>query len=174
MKLFVTVGAEKLSFNRLLKIVDQYVFSGIFPNDTFIQIGHSSYHPRYCSYCRFLDYYDMEDIIAGSDVILSHAGMGTVILCLKHGKIPILFPRKVCFREHVDDHQSIFAQTMSKKGIVLTAFSPEQLQRIYLNFERFSKSLKPNVNRNKNKDLFSYLKRILTDFSVPRGGNNGY
>ncbi len=174
MKLFVTVGVERISFNRLLKIVDQYVFSGLFPNDTFIQIGHSSYHPQYCSYCRFLDYCDMEKRIAGSDIILSHAGMGTVILCLKHGKIPILFPRKVCYREHVDDHQLLFARIMSKEGLALAAFSSDELLKIYSNYEKLSQSLDTLYSLGKKKDLPIYLEKILMDFSGHRGGNNGY
>ena len=136
MRLFATVGAERRSFNRLIKIIDDSVFSNILPKDTFIQIGHSSYKPRVCSFCRFLDYCDMEERIADADVVISHAGMGTVLLCLKNKKTPILFPRKACYREHVDDHQLMFARTMDKEGLALAAFSSGELLKLYSNHKK--------------------------------------
>lgn len=163
MKLFVTVGAEKRSFDRLIRIIDLNIFSGIFPTDTFIQIGHSSYQPKYCHYCKFLNYYDIEDMIKYAEVVISHAGMGTVILCLKYKKIPILFPRRLVYKEHLDDHQLLFAHTMAKKNIALTAFSSDDLQRIYLNYKTLSKSLISKPKISKNKELCSYLKKILTN-----------
>jgi len=174
LKLFVTVGAERLSFNRLIKIIDDSVFSNILPKDTYVQIGHSSYHPQYCSYCRFLDYRDMEDRIADADLIISHAGMGTVILCLKHRKIPILFPRKACHREHVDDHQLIFARTMVKQGLALAAFSSRELLKIYSDYKKLSQPSNTRQSLDKRKGLFIYLEKILMDFSGSKGKNNGY
>ncbi len=170
----MTIGVEKLSFNRLLKIVDQYVFSGLFPKDTFIQIGHSSYKPQFCSFCRFLDLSDMEERIADADVVISHAGMGTVLLCLKYKKIPILFPRKVCYREHVDDHQLMFARIMAKKGLALAAFSSEGLLKTYSNYNKLSQSLNTLQSTEKTKGLFTYLEKTLTDLSRQKGKNNGY
>lgn len=174
MKLFVTVGAERRSFNRLIKIIDDSVFSNILPKDTFVQIGHSSYKPQYCSFCRFLNYCDMEERIADADMVISHAGMGTVLLCMKHKKIPILFPRKVCYREHVDDHQLLFARTMAKEGLALAAFSSGELLKLYTDYEKLSQSLNTQQSADKKKGLFTYLEKTLTDFSRAKGKNNGY
>jgi UDP-N-acetylglucosamine transferase subunit ALG13 len=174
MKLFVTVGAEKRSFNRLIEIVDQKVSANIFPQDTFIQTGYSSYRPKSCPSCSFLNYHHMDRMIADAEVVISHAGMGTVILCLRHKRIPVLFPRKFCFKEHVDDHQLIFAQAMAKRGLALTALSADELQKTYLNYEELSQPLYPIPNICQNKELSVYLKNILLSLSSQKVMDNGY
>ncbi|MBD3413249.1 MAG: hypothetical protein GF421_02320 [Candidatus Aminicenantes bacterium] len=174
MKLFVTVGAEKRPFNRLIKIVDQYVAAGIFPKKTFIQTGHSFYRPKHCSSCSFLNYNDMENKVADADTVISHAGMGTVILCLRHHKIPILFPRMFSYREHVDDHQLIFAHTMAEKGLALTAQTPEELQKIFLNYTKLSKCMNPKQRRYHKNELLAYLKKTLDLFSKKGIKTHGY
>ena len=174
MKIFVTVGAERRSFNRLIKIVDDSVSSDILSKDTFVQIGHSSYKPRYCTFCRFLNYCDMEERVADADVVISHAGMGTVLLCLKHKKIPILFPRKVSYKEHVDDHQFLFARTMAKEGLALAAFSSGELLEVFSNYEKLSQSLNTLQSTDKKKGLFAYLEKTLADLSRSKGKKSGY
>jgi len=170
----VTVGAEKRPFNRLIKIVDRFAAAKIFPENTFVQTGHSTYCPKHCSSRPFLNYDEMEDRVAEADVVISHAGMGTVILCLRHRKIPILFPRRFRFKEHVDDHQVIFSRTAAQKGLALTAFSQEELQKTYLHHKSLSQSLGPIRALNKNNELGMYLKEVLNNFSTQKGFYHGY
>lgn len=58
--------------------------------------------------------------VAASDVVIGHAGIGTALTALMNGKWPILVPRQAAYHEHVDDHQSVVAGELQRRGLVLS------------------------------------------------------
>jgi len=46
-----------------------------------------------------------EQLIAGCDVLVGHAGIGVIIAAATHGKPLILMPRRAALGEHRNDHQ---------------------------------------------------------------------
>jgi len=106
--IFITVGTEKYPFNRIFKIMDDLINERIINHEVFGQIGTSTYIPKAFAYRRFLSYPELSETIQRSDIVISHAGIGSIITCLNHHKMPILFPRNRQYKEHVDDHQTEF------------------------------------------------------------------
>jgi UDP-N-acetylglucosamine transferase subunit ALG13 len=49
-------------------------------------------------------------------VVVTHAGIGSLILALTHGKHPIVMPRRHALGESVDDHQVAFANRLQQAG----------------------------------------------------------
>lgn len=161
LKVFVTVGFERRPFDRLLMTIDNGIEEGKIPDDTFIQIGHSKYLPRICSYQRFLKFNEMEQKVKNSDIIIAHAGVGTILLCLRHNKIPILFPRDAILKEHVDNHQLEFCRIMEKQKRALVAYHSKDLFEAVSNYDLLSKTV--NINSKNADNLSSYLKKILLE-----------
>jgi UDP-N-acetylglucosamine--N-acetylmuramyl-(pentapeptide) pyrophosphoryl-undecaprenol N-acetylglucosamine transferase len=62
---------------------------------------------------------DMSRLIRESDVFVCHAGVGSVLQALDNGAVPVLAVRSASHGEHVDDHQSAFAQEMLRRGLGL-------------------------------------------------------
>jgi len=60
---------------------------------------------------------DMNRLIQESDVLVCHAGVGSVLQALDNGAVPVLAVRSASHGEHVDDHQSHFAQEMLRRGL---------------------------------------------------------
>ena len=53
--------------------------------------------------------------IKEATVIISHGGCGTLLLqAMGLGKIPVVMPRAVRFREHVNDHQLQLVKALSR------------------------------------------------------------
>ena len=50
-----------------------------------------------------------EALLASAEVVISHAGPGTLAAIRLAGKVPIVVPRARAHREHVDDHQERYA-----------------------------------------------------------------
>ncbi len=50
--------------------------------------------------------------------MITHAGVGSILITLMNGKRPIVVPRLARFREHVDDHQLELARRLSEIGVV--------------------------------------------------------
>jgi UDP-N-acetylglucosamine transferase subunit ALG13 len=127
MKIFVTVGFESFPFDRLLRAIDGGLEHGLIAGDIFVQTGPSRYQVQYCESKRFLDYDEIMSRLKEADIVVCHAGVGTTLLCLGLGKIPIIFPRQSGYHEHVDDHQIQFAQKMEKQGKALVAYDENDL-----------------------------------------------
>ena len=58
---------------------------------------------------------------------MTHAGSGSILTSLHHGKVPIVMPRRVALHEHVDDHQVELAERMAELGNCLLAESVDEV-----------------------------------------------
>jgi UDP-N-acetylglucosamine transferase subunit ALG13 len=52
-----------------------------------------------------------------ADVVVTHAGVGSVIGLIESGIFPVVVPRRSAHGEHVDDHQSEISEVVSQLGI---------------------------------------------------------
>ena len=53
--------------------------------------------------------------LSGGSVVVTHGGIGSVLLALSVGKRPIVMPRCSRLGEHVDDHQIAFAERLERE-----------------------------------------------------------
>jgi UDP-N-acetylglucosamine--N-acetylmuramyl-(pentapeptide) pyrophosphoryl-undecaprenol N-acetylglucosamine transferase len=56
---------------------------------------------------------------AAKDVVLTHAGVGTILQLLDDGKFPVVFARRAELGEHVDDHQEQILGRLLALGLAL-------------------------------------------------------
>ncbi len=158
--IFVTVGTEKFPFDRLVRCVDLAVGEGKIMEEVFIQKGHSSYVPQYAKYTEFLGFPRMMDMLQRSRVVVSHAGVGSFLLCIQLGKVPILVPRRATLGEHLDDHQLEFAKVIELLNKAIVTYDEKQvLEKLHWYPKLAAKvalSLSPGRKR-----LLSHLEAIL-------------
>jgi beta-1,4-N-acetylglucosaminyltransferase len=112
--IFVTAGNHFQGFERLLKKVDE--IAPQIPHDIVIQKGYSRYVPQNTKYFDFVPMNIAMEYIQKSDLVVSHAGMGTIILCKEYRVPIIIFPRREKYKEHVNDHQMEIAQVLEERG----------------------------------------------------------
>jgi UDP-N-acetylglucosamine transferase subunit ALG13 len=64
-------------------------------------------------------------------VVITHAGVGSVIGLIESGIFPVVVPRRARHGEHVDDHQEEIAELVANLGIGLVReageLTPEDL-----------------------------------------------
>jgi UDP-N-acetylglucosamine--N-acetylmuramyl-(pentapeptide) pyrophosphoryl-undecaprenol N-acetylglucosamine transferase len=68
---------------------------------------------------------ELSQAMAESDVVITHAGIGSAITALEAGKRPIFVPRRRRFNEHIDDHQTFIATELEKRQLVFYAEADE-------------------------------------------------
>jgi UDP-N-acetylglucosamine--N-acetylmuramyl-(pentapeptide) pyrophosphoryl-undecaprenol N-acetylglucosamine transferase len=51
-------------------------------------------------------------------LVITHAGVATIVGALRAGHHPIVIPRRKCFGEHVDDHQMQIVSALTRVGLV--------------------------------------------------------
>lgn len=101
--IFVTVGTQ-LPFQRLVKAMDAW--AGNHPGkEIFMQTGDTAYQPRHCAFKPYTLPDEWEDRFRRAALLVSHAGMGTILKSLDTGKPLILMPRLAALGEHRNDHQ---------------------------------------------------------------------
>ena len=159
--IFVTVGSEKFPFDRLLHLIDENIRGGVINEEVIGQTGYSSYVPALYNHFKFLPFQEFLNYIQKADIIVSHAGVGSVLSCLNFGKIPIVFPRSKDHGEHLDDHQVEFAEEMDRQHKVITAHNEQELIDKIKYYRGFTRKLhNKNISPCEN-NLVSFLKSVL-------------
>ena len=152
--IFVSVGTNEARFDRLLEAV-----AGL-PLDEamLIQHGHSSAVGR--AGAELVDFLSFEEMIAAvgrSRVVVTHAGVGSVMVSLANGKRPVVVPRRKSFGEAVDDHQLQLGRRFAEAGLVTLVEEPEDIATA-LALEQRPAALVPSTS-----SLAADLGRLLED-----------
>lgn len=125
--ILVTTGTQ-LPFDRLVAAVDDVAPSLTEP--VFAQIGVSDYKPRHFEWTEKLRPSQFDEKVREASLVVSHAGIGTILRAKKYGKPIILFPRQVAFGEQRNDHQlATCAQLADEPGIYI-AMDPSSLAEL--------------------------------------------
>lgn len=115
----VTLGTERFPFTRAVEAIA----AGLPPQvEVTWQLGHTPapeglVGERY----DFMPYSDLGSRIAAADVVIAHAGVGSILACLRAGHRPIVYARRPDLGEHVDDHQLQLTAELQSAGVVISA-----------------------------------------------------
>jgi len=127
--IFVTVGTE-LAFDRLVKPIDESAFRQN-RKDVFAQIGPTAWHPRHVEWANFVDAPECRRRIAEAQVIIAHAGMGTILTAQELGKPILVMPRRAELNEHRTDHQLATVKGLAgHAGIIPVMDENELLEKL--------------------------------------------
>lgn len=124
--IFVTVGTD-LPFDRMMKVIDVWAGENE-RSDVFAQIGEGGWEPENIEFVNFLQPPQFLSKFKSADVIISHAGMGTILSALHYGKPILVMPKLASLGEHRNEHQLATARRMSDLGNVNVAFNENELR----------------------------------------------
>jgi UDP-N-acetylglucosamine transferase subunit ALG13 len=93
-----------------------------------VQHGHSSpIGLEHAELVDFLPFEAMVETIRRARVVVTHSGVGSVMVSLANAKRPIVVPRKKSFGEAVDDHQLQLGRRFAEAGLVTLVEEPAAL-----------------------------------------------
>lgn len=124
--IFLTVGTQ-FPFDRLVKAVDDLCDRGLIHEQIVAQIGDSKYRPRHFEAVASLDKSAFDRNIQEASAIISHAGMGTIMVALDNSKPLLAMARRKEYGEHVNDHQVALAIRFEALGLILLARDETEL-----------------------------------------------
>lgn len=162
--IFVTLGTQDKQFRRLLdatlalrideKVVIQY--GSTKPDEDMVENLEKNFELH-----QYLSNEEFEKYMKEARVIITHAGVGTIIEGLKFDKMMIVAARVKKYKEHVNDHQLQILDTFEREGYILRLddFSklPELLKE---NFKpkKFN-SNKNNFNTYLEEEIYKLIKQ---------------
>lgn len=106
--ILLSVGTQ-LPFDRLVRTVDDWA-AAAGRTDVVAQIGPSSYPPRALKAFPFLAPEAFRELQLNATIMISHAGMGSILTALEYGKPIIIMPRDHLRGEHRNGHQLATAE----------------------------------------------------------------
>lgn len=119
--IFVTLGTQAYPFDRLLRGLE-----GL-DEELVVQGGASTFRPDGATWFDFLDFSQLVEHVLAARVVVSHAGVGSVMTAVTEGKRPVVVPRLARYGEAVDDHQLPFARRIDGAGLVRLVEDPAEL-----------------------------------------------
>ena len=161
--IFVSVGTEKFQFNRLLAYIDKGIEDKEINDTIFAQIGCSDYRTKNYQYKDYIPYNEVVKNIELADIVIIHAGIGSTILCLELGKIPILLPRLHKENEHLDEHQLEFAKKIKNINKAIVTYDEEGLINSIKNYHSLVEEIKSK--RCSEQDALKLDKYLIKNFS---------
>lgn len=123
--IFVTVGAQ-MPFDRLVRAVDEWAHSRG-RTDVVAQIGTTPFKPQSIRCVEFLKPDEFRDLVSQCTVLVAHAGMGSILTALEHGKPLLVMPRRGDLMETRNDHQVATAQRFEALGRLAVAHDEAQV-----------------------------------------------
>lgn len=122
--ILVTVGMQ-LGFDRLIMAMDQLAPS--LNMKIIAQTGKGTYQPQNMTAREKIGPSEFEGLVEKSRLIVSHAGIGTVLTAQRFATPIILFPRRFDQGEHRNDHQVATANNLNGRSGVLVAMAEDDL-----------------------------------------------
>ncbi len=128
--IFVTLGTQDKQFPRLLEAVDKLKTQ----EQIVIQAGSTKYsfspEKKNIQFHNYLNDNEFDDYMKQSDIIICHAGVGTIIKGLKLHKKLIVAARLKKYGEHVNDHQLQILEAFSQEGYIIPLNDFDNLQKM--------------------------------------------
>ena len=121
--ILVAVGSSQFPFDRLLRSVE--ALNG--GETLVVQHGPSSVRPAGARCVSFLPFDELEALVREARIVVTHAGVGSILLALTHGKRPFVVPRRRGYGETVDDHQVESARRFASARLVTLVEEPAGL-----------------------------------------------
>jgi beta-1,4-N-acetylglucosaminyltransferase len=113
--IFVTVGTHAQGFDRLLGALGPLAAL----DELVVQHGPGPVPSEAAVTARFLPARDVARYVEQARAVVSHAGVGTLIIAWRAGHVPVVVPRLHALGEHVDDHQVELVQALEARGEVI-------------------------------------------------------
>lgn len=155
--IFVTVGTQ-LPFDRMIRVVDEWA-GRVGRREIVAQIGPGAYTPRNLKYRDFVTPAEFSRYTSDAKLIISHAGMGSILSALGMGKPILVMPRLAAFGEHRNDHQLSTAKRFREAGKIQVAMDERELG-LYLD-ELDAISATERIGPHASPQLLSFLSQFI-------------
>ena len=119
--IFVTLGTQDKSFSRLLEAIDCEIANGLIKEKVIVQAGFTEYSSKRMEILKFISMDEFNKYIKECNLLITHAGVGSIMSGLNNNKKVIAVARLAAYKEHTNDHQIQIAMEFAKEGYILYA-----------------------------------------------------
>lgn len=151
--IFLTVGTQ-LPFDRLVNVVNEFSLNNP-AVEIFGQIGKSSLENLNFPSKNELGIEEFNFYFDRADIIVGHAGMGTILSAMTGGKPLFMMARQEKYGEHRNDHQLGTLERFKNNSLCFPFDNEKEFNEKYINF-----------SKNKESDNGFYLSQNAPDETI--------
>ncbi|NQT21964.1 MAG: beta-1,4-galactosyltransferase [Candidatus Omnitrophica bacterium] len=158
--IFITVGGGPFyGFNRLIEEIDR--IAPALKEDVVVQKGCSTYEPKNLTSFRFLSFNTSVSYFKKANVVVGHAGAGTILLSRMLNKPFVAVPRSHEKKEIFDAHQLETAKRIESKEMVEVVYDIADTENaIRKSLLKINKTWPPSEGRQAAvKTIRNFLKK---------------
>jgi UDP-N-acetylglucosamine transferase subunit ALG13 len=160
MMIFVTAGTQ-LPFDRLVKTIDEIATQDKFFGVKFVVQALKSRCSNNIELLGLISSAEFDSYIDKADLIISHAGTGTIISALVNKKPIIVIPRLVKYNEHRNDHQLATAKQMDALNYVHVAYDENELKNMLNDMWPDNLTTRRTISNEASKEIMNALNNFI-------------
>jgi len=135
--ILVLLGTQNNSFVRLLNAVQDCIDKKIITDEVVVQAGFTKYESKDMKIFSMIHKDQFADLLDKADVVITHAGVGSIIASIERGKKTIVVPRLKKYNEHVNNHQIQIARKYKHDGYVKSVMNLKHLGDVIKSIDTF-------------------------------------
>jgi len=155
--ILILLGTQHNEFTRLLQEVEECIDNGLIKERVVVQAGFTKYKTDKMKIFDMISKEILDNLIDEANIIITHGGVGSIVMAMKKHKKVIAVPRLHQFNEHVNDHQrqiiNIFNEKKYLVGIQNVEDLPEALEKV-INFV-------PEEYKENNQKIINIIENFI-------------
>ena len=158
--ILVLLGTFPLPFDRPLKEIEKAIEKGLITEEVIVQNGHTDFTSDFLTFRPFIPMDELMVLYEKADLIISHAGTGSLIKGLRENKKIIGIARLQKYGESVDDHQMELLNEFALAGYIFPWHERENFGLVYEKAKDFVPKKFISDNKKITEFLIKYIDAI--------------
>lgn len=157
--IFVTLGTQDKTFERLLIAIDKAIEKGEITDRVVVQAGNTKYESKNMEIFDLISPDEFNKLVDECDLLITHGGTGSILSAVKKGKKVIAAARLKKYKEHVNDHQKQIIKEFEKEGYLVELKDFNQVGKTIKKAQKF----KPKKFKSNTENMINLLENIIEE-----------
>ena len=172
--ILVLLGTNDKKFTRLLDAIDSQIKNKKIKDKVIVQAGCTDYKSDNMEIFDLIDKEKLDKLVDEADIIITHAGVGSILGALEKNKKVIAAARLSKYNEHTNDHQVEILKEFKERGYILELSDFDKLDEVIKeakkfkpkkyesNNKKFVKILDDYINKTDNTSLYNKYRKYIS------------
>ena len=155
--ILVLLGTQNNSFHRLLEEIEKNIKDGTIKEEVIVQAGYTKFQSHKMRIIDLISKEQLEKFQDETELLITHAGVGSIISSIEKGKKVIAVPRMHEYGEHVNNHQKEIVKDFNDKGYIIGVEKVEDLKQAIIK----SKDFEPKKYQPNNEKMLKIIEEFI-------------
>lgn len=155
--ILVTLGTQDKTFRRLLEAVQKQIDNKVIKEKVVAQVGNTKFESKDIDMYDLISIDKFDKLMQEADILITHAGVGSIVTGLKKGKVVIAAARLKKYGEHENDHQVQILDELEKRGNIIALRDFDKLDEA---LEK-AKTFKPNSFKSNTPNMIKLIENYI-------------